>query len=250
MDILRSAHPDGSDNGKQRVDLLESIKEVSQGIIEETTKISKWITQASHESLREYQRQKQESIRKESLLQTTLAQLKEEHIKLLEERQMLAQETETEQEEIKKIKVAQQEMEERQEQATLKKQALSTTLSQTTAQVIQLRRTLKQEEEREEKEGERMKKEIEYYANLFNLYISTVEDGSVLFLFKIEGNEYYFQISMTDTYSIIKASISEKCYKSALDELESTHDFFLFVKRMKELFEEENARKQKENIAE
>ncbi|EIJ88562.1 hypothetical protein NEQG_01252 [Nematocida parisii ERTm3] len=163
---------------------------------------------------------------------------------------MLAQETETEQEEIKKIKVAQQEMEERQEQATLKKQALSTTLSQTTAQVIQLRRTLKQEEEREEKEGERMKKEIEYYANLFNLYISTVEDGSVLFLFKIEGNEYYFQISMTDTYSIIKASISEKCYKSALDELESTHDFFLFVKRMKELFEEESARKQKENITE
>ncbi|KAI5159583.1 hypothetical protein NEAUS03_0414 [Nematocida ausubeli] len=247
MDLLKSAKQDTSESASKRTELLENIKKVAEEIIQETSTISKWISQTAHQTLRNYQRQRQEAVRREGLLQNTLAQLKEENIKLLEERQRLAQKTETEQEEIKNMKASQQGMEERQRQALQKKYVLGQTLSQMSAHIVQLKRALKQEEEKEEKERVRIKKEIEYYSRLFDLSITAVEDGSVLFLFKIHESVYYFQISMTDTYHIVKASIDEKRYKPALKELEDTHDVFMFVKRMKDLFEEESTRKLKEN---
>ncbi|KAI5190209.1 hypothetical protein NEMIN01_0908 [Nematocida minor] len=234
--------------GSRAETTLESIRKVADEIIRQSQTISRWITETSHETQRQYQRQRQQAIRKEGMLQDTLAQLKEENSKLLEERQRLAQETETEQQEIRAMKAEQQAIEERQKQALNKKCALNASLVQISSEIGQLRRALKQEEEKEEKEGERVRKEMEYYSNLFGLTISTVEGGSVLFLFKMEESEYYFQISVSnDVYSIVKASANEKMYKPALEELESGHDLFLFVKRMKEVFEEEHRRKTKEN---
>lgn len=227
--------------------LLEEIKKTSNEIVRQAQGIGQFITEKTHEAHRQYQRQRQQSVRKEGLLQDTLAQLKEENSKLLEERQRLAQGTETEQEEIKRMKEEQKSIEEREKAALLKKQALNGSLVHISAEIAQLRRTLKQEEEKEEKEGERIRKQIEYYSSLFGLRISTVEGGSVLFLFNIEGYEYYFQIGVSDTYRISKASVDEKGYKGFLEELEITHDLFAFIKKMKELFEDDHKRKTKEN---
>lgn len=235
-------------NGSEYI--LEEIKKTSEEIVRQTQQLGHWIREKSHEAQRQYQRQRQQSIRREEMLQDTLAQLKEENNRLLEERQRLAQETETEQEEIMKMKEEQKKIKEREKNAQTKRQLLNGLIVQISAEIGQLRRVLKQEEEKEEKEGERVRREIEHYASLFDLSITAVEGGSVLFLFKIEGFEYYFQIGVSEMYSIVKASVDEKMYSAVLEELRINHDLFLFIKKMKDIFEEDCKKKVKENVSE
>ncbi|KAH9385529.1 uncharacterized protein NEMAJ01_0425 [Nematocida major] len=247
MEAAENARKDAAVDGMRgkTETTLEQIKKAGEDIIRQAQAMGKWITETAHATQRQHQQKKQQCMRREALLQDTLSQLKDENAKLLEERQQLAQETESEHEEVKTMKLAQQNMEERMRQAHMKKHGLETSLSQASSQVAQLRRALKQEEEREEKAREKVQKDVQRYSALLNMKISAVEDGSVLFLFRLEKSEHYFQITVSDTYSILSASVEEKAYKPFLEELESGHDLFLFVKQMKILFEGEHKKRQK-----
>jgi len=198
--------------------------------------IGKWIASAAQETQRKYKKEKQDIARKREMMQSTIAQLKEENARLLEERQRLALETEKEEEEIQSIKNEQAAIHKRVQSAKAKYSTVQSTLHAQSSELVHLRKTLKQEEEQAEKEAEEAEQKIKYYEQKQLLQITPTAGGCVSFVFDVYGTQHHFSIELNDTYVIHKASIEEKKYKKILDELQHTQDLFEFIKQMKGVF--------------
>jgi len=225
-------------------DTLADIRKISEEIVQQSKDLGKWLLSAVNETQRKYQREKQQIQRRQELLQATVAQLKEENTKLLEERQSLALETESEAEEIQKLKQEQISIEKRTAISKTKHQSVQNALLSQTSQLTRLRKLLKQEEERSEKEIEDTAEKIRYYKKKLNLEIVPAGGGCVSFIFSLENSRHFFSIELSDTYIIHKASIEEKRYEEALAELQNTQDLFEFIRQIKYLF----LQAEKENV--
>ncbi|KAI5191802.1 hypothetical protein NECID01_1647 [Nematocida sp. AWRm77] len=217
-------------------DTLAQIKKVSEEIVSQCKGLSKWIVSSAQEVQRENQIRKQEVVRKQELLQSTIEQLKEENTKLLEERQRLALETESGEEEVRKLKERQAQIEQRISLSKAKSQGLSTSLSTQSSELTRLRKTLQQEQDKTEQEVEQAHKKIKWYKETLGMEILPVGNGCVEFIFMCGQKKHFFSIELSDTYIIHKCSLAESKYTDALSNLQSTQDLFVFIRQMKELF--------------
>ncbi|KAI5181346.1 hypothetical protein NEOKW01_1540 [Nematocida sp. AWRm80] len=227
---------------------LLNIKKISEEIVSQAKDLSQWITSVSHETQRKYQREKQQTVRKQELLESTIAQLKEENTRLLEERQALALKSEEDQKEVSRLKDEQQKIELCHTNIKTKVSTLSQAITQTTNEIHRLRRTLEQQESKIDKETKKTLEKIEYYKNKLQMFITPVNDGQVTFLFTINTNQYQFTIELNDSYIIHKCSVEDNKYTEALNTLKETGDVFRFIKEMRDIFIKiDNSTVQKEN---
>ncbi|KAI5173599.1 hypothetical protein NEFER02_0115 [Nematocida sp. LUAm2] len=222
---------------------LQQIKEISEELLQKCKHLAKWISTSAQELHKKFQNEKQQIARKQELLEATIIQLKEENAHLLDERQRLALETETEQLELEKLKEEQKTLEKRVAASKKKSDILVENITMQSTSVLKLRRVLHQEEQKAEDEAKKAYTKIEQYKEGLGMRIEPQNLGSVSFIFKVGEKEHFFTIETGDTYTIHKASIEEKKYAEAFQELKESQDLFAFIKEMRNLF----TAKEKEN---
>ncbi|OAG31800.1 hypothetical protein NEDG_00275 [Nematocida displodere] len=217
-------------------DALQRVKKVSEEIVEGCKTLSKWTASAAYETQRKYQNEKQQISRKQELLQSTVLQLKEENARLLEERQTLALETENEAAEVQRLREEQISIEQRLAVSKAKAHAMAQQLQTESSELSRLRKRLKKEEERSEKERDEAVKKTAYYKEKLSLEILPLGTGCVNFIFSVNGRPKNFVIEMCDTYVIHQCTLEESEYTDLLSTLKQTQDLFAFIKGMSSLF--------------
>ncbi|KAI5185620.1 hypothetical protein NEHOM01_0946 [Nematocida homosporus] len=228
----------------KETEVLEAIKSVSEEIVMQCKVMSKWVVSTAHAAQRKIQKDKQEILRKQELLEATISQLKEENSKLLDDRQKLALETESEQVEIERLKEEQQAIEGRLSQTKDKLKCLQQVYAQQLSATNRLRRELQQDEVLAEKNLLKAEERIKQYQARLGFSIEPLSIGSVNFVFNFSSRLYAFAIEMGDTYIIHKASVEEEKYAPLLEELNQTQDLYAFIRGMRSLFAAEDKENQ------
>lgn len=215
---------------------LQKIKELSDEVAEKCKALSKWIVSSALETKRKYNQEKQQTERKQDLLQATIHQLKEENTRLLDERQSLALETETEAEEIKKAKEEQLSLEARVASAKKKAFAASQELQAIDSEIQQLEKRIAQEQEKEKRETKQALSRIEHYKKALGMSIQPTKTGAVEFLFVTPHGNHSFLIEINAAYVIHRATVTQSAYAKELEELNRSQDLFLFIRKMRDIF--------------